>query len=174
MVHTVGIELWLGRADDAIGHARQSLAKTDHPSLLRHLAIALALSGNGDKAAAKANSMIRNEDQLLKVLSILAAVRGDAEAARQFQESYLGKYGPNDHEALVLEATQGNRGNANRIAAAIDARPLGHIVLLQAIYYCLCGAPFDLDATPTFAELLAESGLAWPPAKPFDFPLKEW
>jgi adenylate cyclase len=174
MVHTVGVALWLGRADEAIGHARQSLAKADHPSLLRHLAIALALSGNGAEAAATANSMIRNEDELLKVLSILAAIRGDAKAASQYQESYLGKYGPDDHEALVLEASQGNRGEANRIAAAIDARSFGHIVLLQTIYDCLCGAPFDLAATPTFAELLADSGFSWPPRRPFDFPLKEW
>jgi hypothetical protein len=46
--------------------------------------------------------------------------------------------------------------------------------LLQAVPDCLCGAPKDLDATPTFAELLVDSGLFRPPRKPFDFPLKEW
>lgn len=46
--------------------------------------------------------------------------------------------------------------------------------LPQAVPDCLCGAPFDLDATPTLAELLVASGLSWPPRKPFDFPLKEW
>ncbi len=74
----------------------------------------------------------------------------------------------------MLEASRGNRGEANRLAAAIDARTFGHVALLQAIYDCLCGAPFDLDATPAFAAMLADSGLAWPPATPFDFPLKEW
>jgi len=174
MVHTVGIELWLGEVDAAIGHARQSLAKAEHPSLSRHLVMALALSGETDKAATTATSMIRNEDELLLALSILAAIRGDMEAAGRYQDSYLGKYGPNDREALVLEASRGNRGEANRLAAAIDARSFGHVALLQAIYDCLCGAPFDLDATPAFAAMLADSGLAWPPATPFDFPLKEW
>jgi hypothetical protein len=174
MVHMVGIELWLGRADAAIEHATKSLAKAEHPSLLRHLAMALAFSGNHDEAATTANGLIRNEDELWVVLSMLAAIRGDAETAGEHQESYLGKYGPDDRGGLVLEASRGNRSGANRIATAIDARPFGHVVLLQAIYDCLCGAPFDLDATPGFATLLGDSGLAWPPAKPFDFPLKDW
>lgn len=174
MVHTVGIGLWMGDLDAAIMQARQSLAKAEHPSLSRHLVVALALSGETDEAATTATGMIRNEDELLLALSILAAIRGDTEAAGRYQDSYLGKYGPNDREALVLEASRGNRGEANRLAAAIDARTFGHVVLLQAIYDCLCGAPFDLDATPAFAAMLAESGLAWPPATPFDFPLKEW
>jgi len=46
--------------------------------------------------------------------------------------------------------------------------------LLQAIYFCLCGAPFDLESTPAFAALLAESSLVWPPAKPYPLPLKDW
>jgi hypothetical protein len=45
---------------------------------------------------------------------------------------------------------------------------------MQAIYACTCGAPFDLEATPVFAGLLAESGLSWPPVSPIDFPLKDW
>ena len=174
MVHQVGIGLWLGRIDEALGQARQSLAKAEHPSLSRHLSLALAFSGEATEAVATANRMIRNEDDLLPVLSMLAAVHDDAQAARQYQDGYLAKYGPNDMAALVLEAVRGNRGEANRLAAGIDARPFGHVVLLQAVYDCLCGAPFDLDAAPAFAALLAESGFAWPPAKPFDFPLKDW
>jgi adenylate cyclase len=174
MVHTVGIQMWLGRAAEAIGNARQSLARKEHPSLSRHLALALALQASAEEAAAAANSIIRNESDLLLVKSMLAAIAGDAESAGRYQEAYLGKYGPNDRETLVLEAARGHLGEANRLAAAIDARPFGHVVLLQAIYDCLCGAPFDLDATPVFASLLTESGFVWPPAKPFDFPLKEW
>jgi hypothetical protein len=136
--------------------------------------MALAFSGDDDEAAVTANRMIRDEDQLLPVRSMLAAIRGDAAAARKYQDAYLARYGPDDLESLVLEAVRGNRGEANRLAAGIDARPFGHVVLLQAVYDCLCGAPFDLDATPAFAALLVESGFAWPPAKPFDFPLKDW
>ena len=174
MVHTVGIKLWLGQIDEGIEAATQGLAKTEHPSLLRHLAMALAFSGRQGEAATAANSMIRNEDELLSVLAMLAAIRGDAEAAGEYQDRLLAKYGPDDKQALMLEAARGNRAEANRLAARIDTRPFGHVVLLQIVYDCLCGAPFDLDATPTFAALLGDSGLAWPPAKPFDFPLKDW
>jgi len=174
MVHIVGIQMWLGRTTAAIAHARQSLALKAHPSLSRHLALALAVRGDADGAIATANSLIRNEDELLLMQSMLAAIRGDAELADRYQTDYLGRYGPNDRESLVLEAARGDRAEANRLAAAIDARPFGHVVLFQAIYDCLCGAPFDLDATPVFASLLTESGFTWPPAKPFDFPLKGW
>jgi hypothetical protein len=174
MVHDVGIQLWLGRVDAAVDMARQSLSKAEHPSLSRHLALGLALRGDADEAVATANSIIREEDELLRVRAMLAAIRGDAAAAQRHQVDYLGKHGPDDRETLVLEAVRGNRAEANRLAATIDARSFGHIVLLQAVYDCLCGAPFDLNATPTFAALLVESGLDWPPPRPGGFPLKDW
>jgi len=83
-------------------------------------------------------------------------------------------HGPDDGQSLVLEALRGNRNEANRLAGAIDQRPFGHIVLLDSIFRCFCGAPFDLEATPVFASMLAESGLAWPPQAPYDLPLKDW
>ena len=101
-------------------------------------------------------------------------MRGDADAARAYQDEYLGKFGPNDFEALMLEAQQGDHNEANRLAGLIDRRPFGYMTLLQAIYRCTCGAPFDLEATPVFASKLAESSLPWPPPKPIDFPLKHW
>ena len=55
-----------------------------------------------------------------------------------------------------------------------NTRPFGYLAMMQAIYYCVCGAPFDLEVTPVFAGLVAESGLAWPPTKPINFPLKDW
>ena len=174
MVHSVGILVWLGRIDEAVDMARQSLSMADHPSLSRHLALGLALRGDTDEAVAMANSVIREEDELLRVRAMLSAVRGDAAAAKRYQVDFLGKYGPNDRETLIMEAAQGNRGEANRLAAAIDARPFGHVVLLQAIYDCLCGAPFDLGAAPEFAGLLVESGLDWPPPRRGAFPLKDW
>jgi hypothetical protein len=174
MVNIVGIQLWLGRPDQAVDNARQGLAKAEHPSLSRHLALALALRGEAKEAEEAANNRIRNEDELLRSGSMLAAIRGDAATASRYQDDYLGKYGPDDRDTLVLEAIRGDRGEANRLAARIDGRPFGYLALLQAIYDCLCGAPFDLEATPEFASLLAESGFAWPPAKPFDFPLKGW
>jgi hypothetical protein len=67
-----------------------------------------------------------------------------------------------------------DRDTANEEAAFIDSRPFGYIALLQRIYFCNCGAPFDLEATPTLAKMLKESGLPWPPESVVDWPLKNW
>jgi hypothetical protein len=39
---------------------------------------------------------------------------------------------------------------------------------------CMCGAPFDLDVAPNFAQLIEDAGVEWPPASPIDWPLKDW
>jgi len=174
MVHVVGISLWLGRTEAAIATARESLPTTGHPSLSRHLVLALALRGYPEEAAAAINSVIRQEDDLLQVHSMLASIRGDAAAADRYLSDFMGKYGPDERVVLELEAARGDRIEANRVAALIDARPFGYVVLLEAIYSCLCGAPFDLESTPAFAALLEDSGLQWPPRAPYELPLKDW
>jgi hypothetical protein len=77
-------------------------------------------------------------------------------------------------DPLILAARRGDRDAANALAASIDSRPYGYIPLLQLIYFCGCGAPFDLEATPTLARMLDVSGLAWPPPNTVDWPLKDW
>ena len=47
----------------------------------------------------------------------------------------------------------------HRLAGLVDRRPFGYITLMQAVYNCTCGAPFDLEAAPVFARMIAESGL---------------
>jgi hypothetical protein len=78
------------------------------------------------------------------------------------------------HLELIAHAVAGDREGANRIAAAIDAQPLGAASLTRASNFCLCGAPFDLEATPNFARQLKEGDLPWPPKSPIDWPLKDW
>ncbi len=174
LVHIASSQLWLGAPALAIRSARKSLKKTDHPLLSRSLVLALAFNGDLEEAEKEANSRIRVASELALVQAMLAVIRGDIESAQNFESQYIGISGPNDLETLVLEAAQGNRNEANRLAALIDSRPFGHVVLMQAIHSCLCGAPFDLDAAPAFAAMLSGSGLDWPPGKPFDFPLKDW
>ncbi|HEY3664079.1 MAG TPA: hypothetical protein VGL24_13075 [Chthoniobacterales bacterium] len=65
---------------------------------------------------------------------------------------------------VIVAALSGNRAEANRLAARIDAQPGGGLVLSVITADYLCGAPFDLEATPNFKARLAESGLPWPPA----------
>jgi hypothetical protein len=44
---------------------------------------------------------------------------------------------------------------ANRLAAVVDAGPAGPMLLAIHTGNCLCGAPFDLEATPNFKARLA-------------------
>lgn len=173
-VHTAGSLLWMGAAERALESARNSLRAVEHPALSRYVALALALLGRPGEAEEAAIARIRAEDELLSTRAQLAAIRGDAAAAREFQARFLGQHGPNDRDSLVLAAARGDRFEANRLAAAIDSRPFGHLVLLEAVHACLCGAPFDIEAVPVFAAQLADSGFAWPPARPYPLPLKSW
>jgi TolB-like protein len=70
----------------------------------------------------------------------------------------------------VEASLSGDRAEANRRAAALDARPAGGLLLAIVVTECQCGAPFDLDATPHFKALLAESGLRWPPPQTIKYP----
>lgn len=70
----------------------------------------------------------------------------------------------------VAAALSGSRAEADRRAAALDARPAGGLLLAVVITECQCGTPFDLDATPNFKARLAESGLRWPPPQTIAYP----
>ena len=72
----------------------------------------------------------------------------------------------------VEAALAGDRAEANRRAAILDARPGGGMLLTLVAVECQCGAPFDLDATPNFKARLAESGLRWPPLMAIAYPLR--
>ena len=88
--------------------------------------------------------------------------------------------GPGDRESIKLRewhvvdlveaALFGDREEANRRAALLDARPAGGLMLAVAVTYCGCGAPFDLSATPNFKARLAESNLPWPPPVAIPYP----
>jgi len=174
MVNVLGVLLWMGQPEKAASSAEQSLQITNHPWLIRGLALALAFQGQIQEAVQIANSRFRVETESLSLKAMIAAIEGDDGRSESLSNEFFGINGPSDREALVLEAARGRRNEANHLAAIIDGRPFGHIVLLQAIYRCMCGAPFDLEATPQFADMLGDSGLTWPPAKPYAFPLKNW
>lgn len=174
MVHITGALLWMGEAESAADKARLSLHKASDPWLVHDLALGLAFQGQTDEAMRVADTGVRVEAESLFLKSMIAAVAGGDTAAGDMAQEYFHLNGPNDRDALITEAVRGRRNGANRIASMIDSRPFGHLVLLQAIYACFCGAPFDLESTPRFAEMLRVSGFDWPPLKPYDYPLKNW
>lgn len=51
---------------------------------------------------------------------------------------------------------------------------LGYMVLIEAAFFCICGAPFDIEVTPKFARMLDEAERAWPPTSPVEWPPKDW
>jgi TolB-like protein len=173
-IHLVRANLWLAQPERAVRIAESRLQSTSHQWLTVAYIMALAASGRMDQAGQVSAGDLRKGSERLISGGMLAALRGDDRTAAEFQEDFLGKYGPDDFVSLMLEAARGKRNEANRLASLIDRRPYGHITLMQTIYLCTCGAPFDLEATPVFAQMLAGSGLPWPPAKPINFPLKEW
>jgi adenylate cyclase len=173
-VHIAYGNLWMGKPEQTIEATQPFLKITSHPWVISAYATALAAVHRTEDAEKAINSLFRGENSRLFALTMLAAQSGNSTTAEALQEEYLASYGPDDYSTLMLEAARGRRNEANRLAGLIDRRPFGYMTLMEAIYFCTCGAPFDLEATPVFASMLAESGLAWPPVKPIQFPLKDW
>lgn len=165
--------MWLGAPKTAQESARSGLDRVQSERLTRAYVFALAGERRFSEAQQLANARLRSDDERLIAGFTIAALKGNAAAAQGHQDEFLSRHGPNDAVSLVMEAQRGNRNEANRLAGLIDNRPFGYMSLLQAIYWCTCGAPFDLEATPTFAGKLTDSGLPWPPTAPLDYPLKD-
>ena len=103
----------------------------------------------------------------------VAAASADRDAARKVANAFLATEPSIDREIAAL-ALVGDREAANALTARIDASPLGAATLTRATDACTCGAPFDIAATPRFAQRVAEAGFPWPPKSPVDWPLKDW
>jgi hypothetical protein len=131
-------------------------------------AAALAMLGRIDDAKRMLASMPAPAGNNYLDALVVFRLAGDSLAqARAWAEASAAAKPDNLRTAvavLVEAALFGTRAEANRAAAALDARPAGGLLLANAVTYCNCGAPFDLEATPNFKARLAESGLHWPPA----------
>jgi adenylate cyclase len=172
--HVVGAMLLQGEWAAAQNHAEQRLANHDHRGLVRWLAVALAMQGKFDEAETILQQRTKSEVDLLSSMAMLTAIQGAEGASLEYANQLINSSGPDDLTTQQLAAQRGDRNEANRLAGQIDRRPFGYLVLMQAIYNCACGAPFDLEATPVFASMLKESGLPWPPVSAVKFPLKDW
>ena len=95
-------------------------------------------------------------------------------AARAAMEAWQAENGRNLRNEIEIHAAIGDRDGANRLAAELDARPGGPMMLLISTIYCACGAPFDLEATPNFRERIRESAVAWPLETLVRYPAKDW
>ena len=174
LFNLAGAAVWTGDPDVALKTSMEGLELQDHEYIAAWNVRAFVMNNRLDEAetALNLNMRLPNERDQQKVM--VAAARGDAEAARQNAAKWQQGHGPSDYEGLLFAAWLGDREAANRHAAAMDSRPMGYLNLLIATYWCTCGAPFDLDATPDFAARLRGSGMPWPPGSPTKLPLKNW
>ncbi|MEO8811110.1 MAG: hypothetical protein ABI386_12780, partial [Rhodanobacter sp.] len=139
-------------------------------------AIALAMLGRIGEAQTALASMEPSGEGYYDAQLIVGKAAGEDPAklyARlQKVPRKSSKYAMWDIADAVAAALSGNRAEANRRAAALDARPAGGLLLALVVTECQCGAPFDLDATPHFKTLLAETGLRWPPSQNMKYPVR--
>lgn len=163
--------LWSGRSDEALALAARGLEiAPDEPFLEAITVWSLIAVGRLDEAEERAASRdMWNRD--LK-LAWVAAARGELDRARDLAAGIIGDAGPwlKMYYAVELNAITGRREAANEAAAWFDRIPAGQLMLAGVVMECLCGAPFDLEATPVFRQRLEEAGFDWPPATIISYP----
>ena len=160
------------RALDILAAAERARGGAPVPSAFR--VQALVMLGRIDEAKAQAAAMSPTDESYYKAQVFAGTAAGENPASIHARlknvdrsHSIYKMQGLTDTIEAVLS---GDRAEANRRAAALDAQPAGPFILSVLTADCLHGAPFDLEATPNFKARLAEAGLPWPPAPAIKFP----
>jgi TolB-like protein len=165
-----------GRPEQALEQIAVALEQLgNHPWLSWARQNTLLHLGRIDEALAEAPLFIDEEDFVgIRAEAAPLALAGKADDALAAMAAWVEDHGPEPRASISILAAAGQRQQANEVAAMIDARPAGPLDLLTAIYNCLCGAPFDLEATPNLQARIGESGVPWPPPRLIDYPAKDW
>lgn len=165
---------WAGDKEEALRVAREGNGVA--PGGWLGIALVRALIANGlyEEADGAIKTNLRLKEDALVANILKTATMSEEEIAIRLVEELKKDPFASAFWSPIAYAWVGDRENANRRAAEIDAQPLGSQSLLIMTYWCACGAPFDLEATPNFAARIQEAGMPWPPASPFHLPLKDW
>jgi TolB-like protein len=166
--------LWDGEVERALAIGAEVPSLVDHAWIWRIRAISLAADGRFDEGRTLAQSRIREAGERWRALIEIDALEGNSGSLVAFLDEFERGAALDEAFRVTANAWLGERDTANEFAGRIDARELGYMGLLMSIYFCHCGAPFDLSATPDFAARLEASGLPWPPPQPLEYPLKDW
>jgi TolB-like protein len=166
--------LWAGNKKEALRVAREGTELA--PGGWLNIALLRALVANGlfEEADHAITTQFRLQEDILMANVLKYSVMGDRDAANSIAEELKSLPTPSMFNESIYSAWVGDREHANRRAAMIDAHPFGSQQLLLLVYWCACGAPFDLEVTPNFAARIKAAGMPWPPASPITFPLKDW
>lgn len=162
------------RALDVLAKSETTFGGGPTPTLSQ--AIALTMLGRTAEAQATLDS-IEPIGEAFYIAQLIVGKAASVDPAKlhaslQKVDRNSSKFEGRDITDAVEASLSGDRAEANRHAAMLDARPAGGLLLAILITECQCGAPFDLDATPHFKALLAESGLRWPPPKTIKYPTR--
>jgi len=166
--------LWAGDREEALRVAREGMETAPGGWLNAALVDALVANGLFEEAdhVSATQFHVLQEALLSKVMN--AAAMGDPDAASALYQQLTQQPEFNPFYEALYSSWVGDRQTANRVAAKIDTHPFGSQQLMDLVYRCTCGAPFDLEATPVFAARLKSANMPWPPASPIEFPLKDW
>jgi TolB-like protein len=167
-------QIWAGDAEEAIETAQRGQTYARHIRIQQQLVLGLIATGRIDDAEQVIARDVRDEFHKVRLQLAIESARGDLERSREIIGRLSQMENDVNHLALVEYARIGDRDAANQHAAKLDAMPLGFIRLMLMPAGCYCGAPWDLESTPNFARLLEDAELAWPPASPINWPLKDW
>ena len=167
-------EIWLGNPDAAVELAEEGMQHAPINPVEEAAILALTAAGRFDDADRFIDVHEIDAHRAKRLRLNVASARGDAGLANELLDEYFAEPGSGAHLYLAYLAQLGHRDRANALAAEIDARPFGYLGLVTNVYFCFCGAPFDIENTPNFAAVLDEAGLAWPPPSPIHWPLKDW
>ena len=171
--------LWAARAT---GHPDRALAVQaalnraggGSPSVSAGQAIATAMLGHTGEAQKMLATMEPTGESYYMAQLIVGKAAGEDAASIHARLASVDRNNSKLKIWAIVDAVEaalsGDRAEANRQAAALDARPAGGLLLAVLVTECQCGAPFDLDATPNFKATLAESGLTWPPPETMKYP----
>ncbi len=170
----VRAQLFAGDAEAAVRVGRQGSEQAPGEWLSTQLIAAMVALGQFEQAETEVTESLRVDTDIHAMRLMIAAAQGDkAKVARLLQQvrenpQAIAFWGPAPY------AWSGDRKGANEVAARVDGHAFGSPALSSLLLWCLCGAPWDLSATPNFAADLKAAGLPWPPVSPIKFPLKDW
>ncbi|HET6566016.1 MAG TPA: hypothetical protein VFG52_11430, partial [Xanthomonadales bacterium] len=167
--------VWAGKPEAALEAARQGMSRAPGSWLAMQQTTALVAMGRFDEAEAAIDAQVLAPWWKAHNLMMIAAARVDEAAIENLYSEFSKFRGDVDDRyfGLLYNAWLGRLEEANRMAAKVDEYPFGSQSLITITLWCACGAPFDIAATPNFAADVAESGMAWPPFSPVNFPLKD-
>lgn len=135
--------------------------------------IALIVAGRIDEAV-DLSLTVAPEERNIGWQIAFEALSGDSAIAREMAEAFWSQPGRSNTLSLWIAAIIGDRARANEFAARIDTVPGGFMGLNVIVQYCLCGAPFDLEAVPNYRARIEQAGFPWPPPNRINYPDKYW